>query len=217
MQDPRTADTERPPPATDSPPFIDAEDHLLLARLRAGEDAAFAELVRLNTGRLLASARRILRSDEEARDAVQDAFLQAFRGLDGFHGEARLSTWLQRIAINASLMRLRTRRRKPEVAIEELLPQFLEDGHRADPGAAWSVSALEALESDETRALVRAQIERLPEDYRNVLLLRDIEDLDTEETAMVLGISPGAAKVRLHRARQALRSLLAPHFASASV
>jgi len=192
----------------------DAADRALLDRLRAGDDAAFAQLVRENTGRLLAAARRILRSDEEARDAVQEAFLQAFRGLAEFHGGARLSTWLHRIAINASLMRLRARRSRPEVAIEELLPRFYEDGHRMDPGEAWSSAALAALETDETRAFVREQIERLPEDHRNVLLLRDIQELDTDETATLLGITPGATKVRLHRARQSLRALLVPYLAT---
>ena len=200
------------PEAIESP---DLGDRDLLARLRAGDEAAFAQLVRENTGRLLVAARRILRSDEEARDAVQDAFLQAFRGLGGFQGDARLSTWLQRIAMNACLMRLRSRRRRPEIAIDELLPRFLEDGHRADPGTGWTPSALSRLESEQTRAFVREQIDRLPEDYRNVLLLRDIQDLDTDETATILGITPGAAKVRLHRARQALRSLLTAHFSAA--
>lgn len=193
----------------------ESDDRELLDRLLAGDEAAFARIVRENAGRMLATARRILRSEEDARDVVQDAFLQAFRGLPSFQGEARLSTWLQRIAINACLMRLRTRRRRPELAIEELLPRFVENGHRADPGPAWAPSALARLEQHETRAFVREQIERLPEDYRNVLLLRDIQDLDTEETATILGISPGAAKVRLHRARQALRTLLDPHFSSA--
>lgn len=187
----------------------------LLRRLRSGDEAAFSELVRMNIGMLLATARRILRSEDEARDAVQEAFLQAFQALHRFHGDAPLAVWLRRIAINASLMRLRSRRRRTEIAVDELLPPFYEDGHRVDPGEPWGPSALAAIERDETRAFVREQIERLPEAYRQVLLLRDIEDLDTEETATVLGITPGAAKVRLHRARQALRALLGPHLAAA--
>jgi len=210
MQDSRAASSERQRQSVGW-----EADRALLVRLRAGDEAAFAQLVRENTGRMLAAARRILRSDEEARDIVQEAFLLGFRRLAGFKGEARLSSWLHRIAINASLMRLRARRCRPEVAIEDLLPRFHEDGHRVDPGPAWSPSALAMLESDETRALVREKIELLPEDYRNVLLLRDIQDLDTEETATMLGITPGAAKVRLHRARQALRGLLDPYFSPA--
>jgi len=189
-------------------------DQDLRERLRSGDEGAFAELVRMSTATMLASARRILRSEDEARDAVQEAFLQAFRGLDRFHGDAPLTMWLRRIAINASLMRLRSRRRRPEVAVDELLPSFHDDGHRVDPGDGWAESAIAALEREETRAFVREQIESLPEQYRSVLLLRDIEELDTEETAQVLGVSPGAVKVRLHRARQALRALLGSHLAT---
>lgn len=203
-----------PPAGPPAAPFDVADEQWLVERLRAGDESAFDLVVRANGRRLLATARRMLRSEEEARDAVQETFLQAFRGLAGFQAEARLSTWLGRILINACLVRLRTRRRRPEVAIDECLPRFLEDGHRVDPGPGWAPSAIASLESEETRALVRDQIERLPDDYRNVLLLRDIQDLDTDETANILGITPGATKVRLHRARQALRALLDPHFTS---
>lgn len=184
----------------------------LLLRLRAGDDTAFAELVRENAGRMLAVARRMLRSEEEARDAVQDAFLQAFRGIARFEGEARLSTWLHRIAINVCLMKLRSRGRKPEGSIDELLPRFYADGHRIDPGPPWRTETPDPAESRELRTLVRASIDRLPEIYRSVLLLRDIEELSTEETAALLDIKADTVKVRLHRARQALRALLGPHF-----
>jgi RNA polymerase sigma-70 factor (ECF subfamily) len=183
----------------------------LLERLRGGEDAAYEELVRTHGGRLLAVARRFLRNEEEARDAVQDAFLSAFRNIDGFEGQARLSTWLHRIVVNASLMKLRTRRRRPELPIEDLLPGFLEDGHMTEPASAWRKGGEDEAERNQLRALVLEKIQELPEGYRNVLLLRDIEDLDTEETAEQMGISKGAVKTRLHRARQALRGLLEPH------
>jgi RNA polymerase sigma-70 factor (ECF subfamily) len=190
----------------------ESDEQALLARLRAGDDAAFEELVRANAGRLYAVARRMLRSDEDARDALQDTFLQASRGISRFEGGARLSTWLHRIAVNACLMKLRSRGRRPEQPIEELLPRFYEDGHRVDPGPAWRTEGPDPVEQRETRALVREAIDRLPEIYRNVLLLRDIEGLDTEETARLLDVKVDTVKVRLHRARQALRALLAPHF-----
>jgi RNA polymerase sigma-70 factor (ECF subfamily) len=189
-----------------------ADEQSLVARLRAGEDAAFAELLRAHGGRLLAVARRMLRSEEDARDALQDAFLQAFRGIDRFEGGARLSTWLHRIVINTCLMKLRSRARKPEESIEALLPRFYADGHRVDPGPPWRTEAPDPAESRELRALVRESIDALPEIYRSVLLLRDIEELSTEETAQLLDIKVDTVKVRLHRARQALRSLIAPRF-----
>jgi RNA polymerase sigma-70 factor (ECF subfamily) len=183
----------------------------LLSRLRAGDDGAYETMVRAYGGRLLAVARRVLRNEEDARDAVQDAFLNAFRAIDRFEGDSRLSTWLHRIVVNAALMKLRTRRRKPEKSIEELLPSFLENGQMADPAEAWRKAPEAELGRKEIRELVLEKIHELPESHRNVLLLRDIEELDTEAVAEMLDVSGGAVKTRLHRARQALRSLLEPH------
>jgi RNA polymerase sigma-70 factor (ECF subfamily) len=142
---------------------------------------------------------------------VQDAFLSAFRSLDRFDEQAALGTWLHRIVVNAALTKLRSRRRHPEKPIEELLPAFLADGHQARPSRNWPDPSA-ALQRGETRDSVRRHIDELPEDYRTVLLLRDIEGMDTDETARLLGLTPGAVKTRLHRARQALRALLEPEF-----
>ena len=197
--------------ATARPAGPGPDDGTLLTRLRSGEPEAFEELVRAQTGKLLAVARRILPTEEDARDAVQDAFLFAFRSLDRFEGNSQLSTWLHRIAVNASLMRLRTRRRKREESLEPLLPAYQDDGHHMERFATWDDPA-QKIERAETKALVRGLIDQLPDGYRTVLLLRDIEGLDTEEAAKLLETTPNAVKVRLHRARQALRTLLAPHF-----
>lgn len=184
----------------------------LLERLRRGDEGAYEELVRAEASHLLAVARRFLRQEEDAQDAVQQAFLSAFRALPSFNGQCRLTTWLHRIVTNTALMKLRTRSRKPETAIEDLLPTFLEDGHQANPMSDWAANAHDRLQRLEVRSQVRAAIDQLPEGYRTVLLLRDIEELDTEETARALGLSEGAVKTRLHRARQALAGLLEPVF-----
>ncbi|HKI38290.1 MAG TPA: sigma-70 family RNA polymerase sigma factor [Gemmataceae bacterium] len=186
-------------------------DAVLVERLRRGDGAAFEELLRAHSGRLLAVVRRLLGNEEDARDAVQDTFLSAFRSIDRFDGQAALATWLHRIAVNAALTKLRSRRRHPEKPIEDLLPTFLEDGHQARPSRNWPEPSA-ALQRQETREAVRRHIAELPEDYRVVLLLRDIEELDTDETARLLGLTTGAVKTRLHRARQALRALLEPEF-----
>jgi RNA polymerase sigma-70 factor (ECF subfamily) len=182
----------------------------LLAALRAGDPAAYEQLVREHLPRLLAVTRRILGSDADAQEAVQDAFLSAFKAIGSFDGASRVGTWLHRIAVNAALMKLRSRGRRPEQSLEQLLPRFLDDGHQIDPPAPWPPGAEKLLEREETRAAVRAAIDRLPENYRTVLVLRDIEELDTEETARLLGLNEGVVKTRLHRARQALRALLDP-------
>jgi RNA polymerase sigma-70 factor (ECF subfamily) len=191
---------------------VSSSEAALLARLRAGDSGAFEDLVREHGGHLLAVARRLLRQDEDARDAVQDAFLLAFRGLPTFAGRCRLSTWLHRITVNAALMKLRTRSRKPEAPLDDLLPDFLPDGHHVTQFTEWSLSPSQHLLRAEAREQVRLAIDRLPTAYRTVLLLRDIEELDTSEVASMLRISTNAVKIRLHRARQALRTLLEPTF-----
>ncbi len=201
------------PPAGDRSPSLEEQERetALIRAIRAGDEAACERVVRQQSGRILGTARRLLSNEEDARDAVQDAFLSAFRSIEGFQGASRLSTWLHRIVVNAALMKLRMRRRKPEQSIDELLPEFLEDGHQTPRSVKWSEPYAE-LERRETHALVHQCIDQLPVSYRTVLILRDIEELDTEETAKLLGVTQNAVKIRLHRARQALRTLLDPHF-----
>jgi RNA polymerase sigma-70 factor, ECF subfamily len=197
---------ERPRAALDV-----ADEAALVAGLRARQPESFETLVRLYTPRLLAVARRMLGNDEDARDVVQDAMLSAYRSIDRFEAQARISTWLHRIVVNAALMKLRTRRRRPEESLEPLLPTFRDDGHHREHIMGWTEGSDKALERDETRRLVREAIMNLPDAYREVVILRDIEEQDTASTAKALGITPNAVKIRLHRARQALRTQLDRH------
>ncbi len=160
---------------------------------------------------MLATALRIMGREDEARDAVQDAMLSVVKAIGRFDGKSKLSTWLHRIVVNACLMRLRARRRRPEASLDGLLPRFDRTGHREDPGPAWTPITESGIERDRVRRMVREAIGRLPDGYREVLVLRDLEGLDTAETAAALDMTPGAVKTRLHRARQALRTLLEPH------
>jgi RNA polymerase sigma-70 factor (ECF subfamily) len=189
-------------PQTSSLPDSDSE---LVARLKRGDDAAFEVLVRTHTGRLLAVARRFLGNEEDAQDAVQEAFIRAFKGIHGFQERAQLHTWLHRIVVNTALMKLRERRRRPVESIDDLLPTYSADGHQVVETRDWSDAVLER---KETAGLVREAIAMLPDQYRDVLVLRDIEERDTAEAAAILGTSSNVVKVRLHRARQALRALV---------
>ncbi len=186
---------------------VSRDELALLDRLRAGDGDAFELVIQRYGGRLLAVARRLLRDEEDARDAVQDAMISACRGLGRFEGGAQLGTWLHRIVVNAALMRLRTRRRRPEMPIEDLLPRFDGEGHHL-PRPERALFPDEQTERNELRRMVRAAVEQLPEGYREVYLLRDIDELSTEETAAALGITPNAVKIRLHRARQAVITLV---------
>ncbi len=190
--------TTRTTPAADHLP--DAE---LVARLRAGEEDACAALVRKYGGRLLAVAHRHLGCEQDSADAVQETFLAALRSIGSFAESAALGTWLHRIAVNTCLMKLRSRARRRMVSLEEVSSPL-------DGSAGRNESVPGELVRAETRARVRACIDRLPEPHREVLRLRDLEEFDTETTARLLGIKPNAVKTRLHRARQALRGLLEP-------
>jgi RNA polymerase sigma-70 factor (ECF subfamily) len=180
----------------------------LVNRLRAGDEEAFTTVVRQYSGRLLSTARRFFNEEQDARDAVQDTFLSAFKAVGGFAGQCKLSTWLHRIVVNTALMKIRSRRRRLETCIDDLLPQFEEDGY----GMLAADSSHESVEQIVARrqllGYVRRCIDDLPETYRAVLLLRDVEELDTTEAAALLGISANAVKIRLHRARQTLLTLL---------
>ncbi len=176
--------------------------------LTSGDEEAVARFVAEHAPRLLQAAQRLLACEEDARDAVQDAFVSAIKSIDSFDRRSQLSTWLHRIVVNAALMRLRARRRRPEVSIEALLPAFYDDGHRVEPRRAWAPTAVELLERRETRQMLERLLADLPDEYRTVLVLRDIEGLDTRQTAEHLQTSEGAVKTRLHRARAAMRTLL---------
>lgn len=182
----------------------------LLRRLKARDADAFEDMVRALSGRMLAVARGLLRCEQEAEDAVQDAFAGAFRNIDQFDGNARLSTWLHRITVNACLMKLRGMGRRPVKQIGALPPELLDDAPVEPPFRSWGEEPESAMQHDELRALVRANIANLPEPFRLILVLRDVEGLSTEEAAYALDITVPAAKTRLHRARQTLRDLLEP-------
>ena len=189
------------------------DEAILVTRLRGGDDQAFEDLVRTFGGRLMAVARRFVRNEEDAQDIVQSAYLSAFRALGQFEGNCQLSTWLHRIVVNTALMKLRSKKRKPEESIEDLLPAFQEDGHHVEQFSDWNTPADALIERNEMRATVRACIDQLPDNYRTVLLLRDIEERSTQEVADLLSMTPTAVKVRLHRARQALSTLLRKQYA----
>jgi RNA polymerase sigma-70 factor, ECF subfamily len=200
-------------PTTAAPPPTDGD---LVALAASGDGAAFSELVQRNQNRVYGVALHILRDQAEAEEVVQETFLAALEKLPGFRGDAAFSTWLHRVAANAALMRLRRRRRSPEApaegSLDGLLPHFDAAGRiDSTPQHDWSKRADEQLADREVRRAIEEAIQNLPEDYRIVFLLRDVEELPSEEMAEMLGISVAAVKSRLHRARLALRESLGRH------
>jgi len=184
----------------------------LIARLRRRDTEALEILMERHAARVYRVAFGITRNDADAEEVVQDVFLSLFEKIAAFEERAALGTWLYRVATNTALLRRRGKRLELEVSLEDQLPTFREDGHRAGERsfllADWSASAEDGLLSDETQALVRRAIDMLPPHYRAVVMLRDVEELSNEETAEILGEPVSSVKSRLHRARMALREQL---------
>jgi len=186
-------------------------EHALLESLRNGENHGFETLVRTCGSQVLAVARRYLRSEADAADCFQETFAAVFSGIDGFAGRSSLCQWVRGVAVKQSLMVLRRRKRRHEESIEHMMPQFDESGCRVKTATEQQKFAIEAqLDAASLQRMVRSSIDQLPDDYRVVLLLRDIDGLSTREAAAILGIKINAVKTRLHRARAALKFLLQP-------
>jgi RNA polymerase sigma-70 factor (ECF subfamily) len=189
---------------------LQAQPRELLTGLRAHHDRSCEELVRRYGGKMLSVATRIVGNTEDGRDCVQEAFLQAFKNIERFEGRSSLWTWLHRIVVNSALLQLRSRRRRPEGSLNDFMPEFDDYQCRIEPRGEAQESIETLVSRKETRDAVREAIDKLPEEYRTVLLLRDIEEFDTEETARMLQATRGAVKTRLHRARAALKKVLEP-------
>ena len=188
----------------------DAEEQLVEG-LRLGVDFAYETLVRSYGPLVMSVAVRYLKSEAEADDCFQDTFVAVFQSIDKFENRSSLRHWVRGITIKQCLMRLRTSKRRREDSIDHLLPVFDEHGSRIDTAGPHERSHIaEILDGDRLRQVVREHIGRLPDDYRLVVLLRDIDGYSTRETASILGTSAGAVKVRLHRARSALKEMLQP-------
>ena len=185
------------------------DEHLLVAAAKRGDAAAFEELVNRYEAKIFRLTMNITRNREDAEDAMQDAFLKAYAHLKNFHEDSRFYTWLVRIAANEALMRLRKRRPnqfsldEPIEGDDALMPQQLED---------WGPSPEQRFAQTEMHEILSNVIDTLEPDFRVVFVLRDIEELSTEETAKTLGISIPAVKSRLLRARLKLRQKLHHYF-----
>jgi RNA polymerase sigma-70 factor (ECF subfamily) len=181
----------------------------LIARILAGEKELFHELIRPYERKVYLTLFSIVKNESDAEDGAQEAIISAYRHLASFRGDAKFSTWLTTIAINEGRKRLRKAKGAAEDSIEEET-----EGHEGDytpaPLTDWREIPLEALERKEIRGALQVAVAELPDIYRQVFTLRDMEELNIEETAQALGINPGVVKVRLHRARMMLQKRLVP-------
>ena len=190
---------------------IRRKENLPKKKQRFLSENEFETLVRSNISQMLLVANRILKDKSLAEDAVQLAFSKVHERYDTFENRSDIATWVHRIVVNEALMILRQKKRLNEGSIDELLPEFDQSGCRIDTWLAETKSPENKLQDQQSRDVVTTTINKLPTQYRIVLILRDIEEMTTEETANALDISTANVKTRLHRARSALKHLLAPY------
>jgi len=186
------------------------DDADLVVRLKAGDEAAFSELVHTYGPRLLKHAEQFLKDNTAAQDSVQDVFLQAFQKIHNFREEAALVTWLHRILINNCLAYLRKNESAETLTIDSLMPKFDWTGTRTEARHEPLPSVKDLIAQKKICETALKKMNQLPDLYRCVLLLRDIEGYSTHEASAALLISVSMVKVRLHRARSALKKLLEP-------
>jgi RNA polymerase sigma-70 factor (ECF subfamily) len=191
----------------------------LPVRASHGDAAAIEQLMEQHAAKVYRLAYGITRNHADAEEVTQDVFLTILHKGGTFEARAAVSTWIYRVAFNASLNKRRGKRSEVEVPIGDLLPRFEADGHRSGDRAYlladWSQDPERALLEGERRQVLETALDQLAPHYRAVLVLRDVEELSNEQVAEVLGESVGSVKSRLHRARMALREQLTQHFAGA--
>jgi RNA polymerase sigma-70 factor (ECF subfamily) len=193
-----------------------SDDSDLLGQLRVGDASAIEMLVATYSDRVYRLAYGVTRNEADAEEVVQDVFLTVVRKVASFEGRSALSSWIYRITMNAALNKRRGKRQTVETSLDADLPAYLPDGHRAGERAYlladWSPTPEAEVLSGESRAVLARAIEGLPEHYRAVLILRDVEGLSNEEAAAALGETVSSVKSRLHRARMVVREQLTRHF-----
>jgi RNA polymerase sigma-70 factor (ECF subfamily) len=182
----------------------------LVDAARAGDAAAFSELVEKYERKIYRLAKHITQNDEDAEDVLQESFLKAYTHLDSFHGDSKFYTWLVRIAVNEALMKLRKRKSDKTVSLDE--PQDTGEDLVAREIAVWDDDPEKKFSRDELGEILDEAVQSLKPSFRTVFVLRDIEELSTEDTAVTLGISVPAVKSRLLRARLQLREKLTRYF-----
>jgi len=189
-----------------APPIENNEEQALVERARAGDAQAFTTLVNRYERKIFRLAKHITQNDEDAEDVLQESFLKAYSNLDTFQGQSKFYTWLVRIAVNESLMKLRKRKSDRTVSLDE--PHETDEDTVTREIAVWDEDPEKKYSQEELREILSKAVDGLKPGFRTVFVLRDIEELSTEETAEALGISVPAVKSRLLRARLQLREKL---------
>lgn len=191
---------------------INISDDILVKKSQAGDYLAFEELVKRYEKKIYNIAYRIMGNQDDASDILQETFIQALRKIKSFKGNSNYSTWLYRIAVNQCLMRKRKDKQTPTVSLDVPVLTKNDDEVKREFSEDWSKNPVAKLENKEIRNTLTKAIDSLPEEYRNVIILRGVNELSNEEIAKILKISVPAVKSRLHRARLYLQENLSRYF-----
>lgn len=187
-----------------------SEDLMLIQKIRKGDQIAFEQLIEKYETKVFHLAMRFTKNEEDAEEVLQDVFMTLHRKLELFQGKSAFSSWLYRIVVNAAFMKLRKRRQQPAVLLEDLAPHTRE---KALDGEFYQENHVEKFtQNEEIKSVLLSAVNRLPEQYRSVFVMRDVNGFSNQETSEVLGLSVPAIKSRLHRSRLMLRKKLIRYY-----
>ena len=187
-------------------------DLQLVKEMKAGKQEAFEEMVLRHQQRVYRLAYNITHNQSDAEDVVQEVFLRVCNKINTFLGKAAFSSWVYRITLNVSFMKLKSQKKIQQISLDNILPKYQEDGFHMGPVNDWSMKTDELLLNSESRKIIQKAINQLPEKEKAVFVLRDIEELSTEKVCDILDLSAPAVKSRLHRSRLFLRKRLSNYF-----
>ena len=187
-------------------------EEALVKDFQAGNVDAYDKIAELYQKRIYALSFNLMRNQMDAQDVVQEVLITLFNKIHTFQGKSAFSSWVYRITLNSSYMKLRSKKKEPKISIDELLPSFNSAGFQQEKIQDWSENTESLLFTNETRGIINKAVDLLPEKERVVFLLRDVEGLSTEKVSAVLDLTIPAVKSRLHRARLFLRKKLSGYF-----
>ncbi len=189
-----------------------AEEEILAKKIIKGDIEAFDRFVEIYQKKIYALAYNLTHNQMDAQDVTQEVFLTIFRKAHTFQGKSAFSSWVYRVALNAVYMKLRSRKKDQSISVEDAFPSFNGAGYHQEVIRDWSESAESLMFSNETKNVIQNAVDQLPEKEKIAFILRDVEELSTEEAAQALDLTISAVKSRLHRARLILRKKLAGYF-----
>ncbi len=188
------------------------QDEILVRDMKAGQMEAFDKIFELYQRKIYALSFNMTRNQMDAQDVTQEVLLTIYRKIDTFQGKSAFSSWVYRITLNATYMKLRTKKKEQYVSLDESLPSFNHAGFQNDKVSDWSKNTDSLLFSNETKGVIEKAVALLPEKEKVVFMLRDVEGLSTEKVGDILDLTVPAVKSRLHRARLFLRKRLSSYF-----